>query len=59
MIKSPADEGMTMMIATHEMEIFEEIADQIVFMDAGNVVLKQLFRMSFSEILKQFEPDSF
>lgn len=37
-IKSLADEGMTMMIATHEMKFAEEVADQIVFMDAGNVV---------------------
>lgn len=37
-IKALADEGMTMMIATHEMKFAEEVADQIVFMDGGHVV---------------------
>lgn len=37
-MKVLADEGMTMIIATHEMKFAEEVADQIVFMDAGNIV---------------------
>ncbi len=37
-IKALSEEGMTMMIATHEMQFAAEVADQIVFMDAGNVV---------------------
>lgn len=37
-IKSLADEGMTMMIATHEMKFAEEVADRIIFMDSGHVV---------------------
>jgi polar amino acid transport system ATP-binding protein len=33
-----ADEGMTMMIVTHEMGFAREVADRVVFMDAGVVV---------------------
>ena len=37
-IESLADDGMTMIIATHEMKFAEEVADNIVFMDGGHVV---------------------
>jgi ABC-type polar amino acid transport system ATPase subunit len=33
-----ADEGMTMMIVTHEMSFAEEVADRIVVMDQGGIV---------------------
>ncbi len=33
-----ADEGMTMMVVTHEMGFAREVADRIVFMDGGVVV---------------------
>jgi polar amino acid transport system ATP-binding protein len=33
-----ADEGMTMMVVTHEMGFAREVADSLVFMDAGVVV---------------------
>lgn len=33
-----ADEGMSMMIVTHEMRFARQIADQIVFMDQGEIV---------------------
>ncbi|WP_374771922.1 amino acid ABC transporter ATP-binding protein [Streptomyces sp. NBC_01310] len=33
-----ADEGMTMMVVTHEMTFAREVADRVVFMDAGVVV---------------------
>jgi len=33
-----ADDGMTMMIVTHEMGFAREVADRVVFMDAGVVV---------------------
>ncbi|MGP3981469.1 amino acid ABC transporter ATP-binding protein [Streptomyces sp. KR80] len=33
-----ADEGMTMMVVTHEMGFAREVADRVVFMDDGNVV---------------------
>jgi polar amino acid transport system ATP-binding protein len=33
-----ADEGMTMMVVTHEMGFAQEVADRVVFMDGGVVV---------------------
>ena len=33
-----ADGGMSMMIVTHEMRFARQIADQIVFMDKGEIV---------------------
>ncbi|MEM7095320.1 MAG: amino acid ABC transporter ATP-binding protein [Actinomycetota bacterium] len=37
-MRSLADEGMTMMVVTHEMGFAAEVADRIVFMDGGVVV---------------------
>jgi polar amino acid transport system ATP-binding protein len=37
-IRSLADEGMTMVIVTHEMGFAREVADTVVFMDGGVVV---------------------
>ena len=33
-----ADEGMTMIVVTHEMGFAREVADQVVFMDEGVIV---------------------
>ncbi len=33
-----ADEGMTMMVVTHEMTFAREVADRVVFMDDGTIV---------------------
>ncbi len=33
-----AEEGMTMMVVTHEMGFAREVADRVVFMDDGVVV---------------------
>ena len=33
-----ADEGMTMIVVTHEIGFAREVADQVVFMDGGVVV---------------------
>jgi len=33
-----ADEGMTMIVVTHEMSFAREVADEVVFMDGGVVV---------------------
>ncbi|MER7929090.1 MULTISPECIES: amino acid ABC transporter ATP-binding protein [unclassified Streptomyces] len=33
-----ANEGMTMMVVTHEMTFAREVADRVVFMDAGTIV---------------------
>ncbi len=37
-MRSLADDGMTMVVVTHEMAFAREVADQVVFMDAGVVV---------------------
>lgn len=37
-IKALANEGMTMMVVTHEMGFAREVADRIIFMDEGRIV---------------------
>jgi polar amino acid transport system ATP-binding protein len=37
-MKQLAGEGMTMIVVTHEMGFAREVADTVVFMDAGVVV---------------------
>jgi polar amino acid transport system ATP-binding protein len=37
-MKTLAKEGMTMVVVTHEMGFAREVADRVVFMDAGSVV---------------------
>jgi polar amino acid transport system ATP-binding protein len=37
-MRTLADEGMTMMVVTHEMGFAREVADRVVFMDGGVVV---------------------
>jgi polar amino acid transport system ATP-binding protein len=37
-IRDLADDGMTMLVVTHELRFAREIADEIVFMDAGRIV---------------------
>lgn len=37
-MKNLAKEGMTMVVVTHEMGFAREVADRVVFMDAGNIV---------------------
>ncbi|MFS0784001.1 amino acid ABC transporter ATP-binding protein [Bacillus sp. 1P06AnD] len=39
-IKELANQGMTMVIVTHEMGFAREVADQVIFMDGGYVVEK-------------------
>ena len=38
LMKSLADEGMTMVIVTHEMGFAREVADRVLFMDGGQIV---------------------
>jgi general L-amino acid transport system ATP-binding protein len=33
-----ADEGMTMLVVTHEMGFAKTVADQMIFMDEGRIV---------------------
>lgn len=37
-MRSLADEGMTMLVVTHEMSFAKEVADRVVFMDGGVIV---------------------
>ena len=38
LMKALADEGMTMIIVTHEMAFARDVADQLIFMDGGVIV---------------------
>ena len=37
-MKSLAEEGMTMIVVTHEMGFAREVADRVIFMDKGVIV---------------------
>jgi cystine transport system ATP-binding protein len=39
-MKDLADEGMTMVVVTHEMSFAQNVADQVIFMDQGVIVEK-------------------
>lgn len=57
-MKKLAQEGMTMIVVTHEMGFAREMADRIVFMDEGNIVEvgtpEQIFNNPQSERTKDF-----
>ncbi|MBO5127506.1 MAG: amino acid ABC transporter ATP-binding protein, partial [Clostridia bacterium] len=38
LMKSLAEDGMTMVIVTHEMGFAREVADRIIFVDEGKIV---------------------
>ena len=38
MIRQLADDNMTMVIVTHEMQFARQVADQVIFMDGGVIV---------------------
>lgn len=48
-IKKLAKAGMTMIIVTHEMAFAKDIADRIVFMDHGEVIMNDVPSLVFSE----------
>ena len=57
-MKQLADEGMTMVVVTHEMQFGERVADQVVMFDEG-VILEQgppdkIFRRAESERTRRF-----
>ena len=37
-IKQLADEGMTMVIVTHEMQFAKEVSDHLIFIDGGTII---------------------
>ncbi|MFC6463622.1 amino acid ABC transporter ATP-binding protein [Marinilactibacillus sp. GCM10026970] len=57
-MKKLAQEGMTMIVVTHEMGFAREMADRIVFMDEGNIVEvgtpEQIFNNPQSERTRDF-----
>jgi ABC-type polar amino acid transport system ATPase subunit len=57
-IKTLANEGMTMIIVTHEMSFAREVADRVIFMEAGKIVEegppKEMFNKPKTDRLKQF-----
>ncbi len=58
LIKQLADEGMTMVIVTHEMGFAKEVATRVLFMDCGKIMEdnepKQLFENPQNDRLKTF-----
>lgn len=58
LMKDLANNGMTMVIVTHEMEFAKEIGSRIVFMDKGKIVEqgtpKEIFETPKSSRLKKF-----
>ena len=58
LIKQLADEGMTMVIVTHEMGFAREVADRILFMDGGVIAEQgspaEVFNNPQSERLRSF-----
>ncbi|MCG7338250.1 amino acid ABC transporter ATP-binding protein [Staphylococcus sp. ACRSN] len=53
LIKSIADQGMTMVLVTHEISFAKAIADQILFIDEGKII----HRGSPTEVLEQANSD--
>ncbi|MNW19918.1 Arginine transport ATP-binding protein ArtM [compost metagenome] len=57
-MKELAQEGMTMVIVTHEMGFAKEVADRVVFMDGGVIVEQntpeQLFTNSQNARVQDF-----
>ncbi|WP_438318222.1 amino acid ABC transporter ATP-binding protein [Sporosarcina sp. FA9] len=57
-IKELAEEGMTMVVVTHEMNFAKEVADRVIFMDGGVIVeqgtSKQIFENPQEERTKKF-----
>lgn len=58
LIKELADEGMTMVIVTHEMGFAKEVASRVLFLDGGKIVEEnspnELFANPQNERLKDF-----
>ena len=57
-IRALAAQGRTMMIATHDMALARDLADRVIFMEAGAVVedvpARQFFESPCSERARQF-----
>lgn len=57
-MKDLAEEGMTMVVVTHEMQFARDVADQVIFMDQGTVIEKgtpqEIFQNSQNKRMAQF-----
>ncbi|KMJ57949.1 arginine ABC transporter ATP-binding protein [Bacillus sp. LL01] len=57
-MKDLAQEGMTMVVVTHEMKFAKEVADEVIFMDDGKIVEKgtpaEIFENPRTDRTKQF-----
>ena len=58
LMKELADEGMTMVIVTHEMGFAREVATRVMFMDEGKILEQgtpqQIFEAPQNDRLKDF-----
>ena len=58
LIKELADDGMTMVIVTHEMAFAKEVATRVLFMDEGQILEEntpdEFFGNPQNERLKEF-----
>lgn len=58
LMKDLADDGMTMVVVTHEMGFAREVADRVFFMDGGKIAEQgspeQIFTAPKSDRLQQF-----
>jgi L-cystine transport system ATP-binding protein len=57
-MKDLAEEGMTMVVVTHEMEFARDVADQVIFMDQGRIAERgtpeDIFTLSTNPRTQQF-----
>lgn len=56
-IEELANEGLTMIIVTHEMHFAFKVSDRVVFMENGHIVLNdtpEVLQLSGNERLKKF-----
>ena len=58
LIKELADEGMTMVIVTHELKFAKDVATKVIFMDDGHIIEsdtpKNIFNRPKTDRLKEF-----
>jgi len=57
-MKDLADEGITMVVVTHEMRFAKDVADEVIFMDQGKIIERsepnQMFTQPKEERTRQF-----
>lgn len=57
-MKDLSEEGMTMVVVTHEMEFARDVADQVIFMDQGRIAERgtpeEIFTLSTNPRTQQF-----